>query len=152
MGCFCKVLIKIFTFLRYYFETFYNWLFDLYYNSKKRRVGDVKDNLLLESAISLAKKVREGNLKSEVIVRAFIERIIEVNPLLNAVVENRFDDAINEAKEIDKNIANGIYTEDDFNEKPFLGEIKIIFFFKFSFALLLKVYRLRQKNRRNVKE
>lgn len=35
-------------------------------------------------------------------VRAYIERIKEVNPLLNAVVEDRFVEAIEDAKRADK--------------------------------------------------
>lgn len=39
---------------------------------------------------------------SEEVVRAYIERIKEVNPLLNAVVEDRFEAAIEDAKRADK--------------------------------------------------
>lgn len=45
-----------------------------------------------------------GHIKvtSEEVVRAYIERIKEVNPLLNAVVEDRFEAAIEDAKRADK--------------------------------------------------
>lgn len=39
---------------------------------------------------------------SEEVVRAYIERIQEVNPLINAVVEDRFEAAIEDAKRADK--------------------------------------------------
>lgn len=39
---------------------------------------------------------------SEEVVRAYIERIKEVNPLINAVVEDRFQEAIEDAKRADK--------------------------------------------------
>lgn len=38
---------------------------------------------------------------SEEIVKAYIERIREVNPFLNAVVEDRFIDAVEDAKRAD---------------------------------------------------
>lgn len=41
-------------------------------------------------------------MTSEEVVRAYIERIKEVNPLINAVVEDRFQDAIEDAKRADK--------------------------------------------------
>lgn len=45
-------------------------------------------------------------LRSEDVVRAYIDRIREVNPLINAVVEERFTTAIEEAKKADQMIAN----------------------------------------------
>lgn len=44
-------------------------------------------------------------LRSEDVVRAYIERIREVNPLINAVVEERFEAAIEEARKADALIA-----------------------------------------------
>lgn len=41
-------------------------------------------------------------MTSEEVVRAYIERIKEVNPLINAVVEDRFEEAIEDAKRADK--------------------------------------------------
>lgn len=40
-------------------------------------------------------------ITSEAIVLAYIERIKEVNPLINAVVQDRFEEAIEEAKHAD---------------------------------------------------
>lgn len=104
-------------------------MFSLYYTSLKQRVNDIENDVLLESAVSLGKKIRENKLKSEDVVQAFINRIKDVNPLLNAVVDDRFDEAIQEAKEIDKNIANGKYTEEDYDNMPFLGNISILLLF-----------------------
>lgn len=41
-------------------------------------------------------------MTSEQIVCAYIERIKEVNPILNAVVEERFEAAIEDAKRADR--------------------------------------------------
>lgn len=40
-------------------------------------------------------------MTSEEVVRAYISRIKEVNPLINAVVEDRFDAAIEDARRAD---------------------------------------------------
>ena len=39
-------------------------------------------------------------------VRAYINRILAVNPLINALIGQRFDEALNEAKVLDQKIAN----------------------------------------------
>ena len=46
--------------------------------------------------------IREKKISSEEVVKAFIERCKEVNGVMNAIVEERYEDAINEAKHIDK--------------------------------------------------
>lgn len=56
------------------------------------------------------------------VLEAFIDRIKEVNPLLNCVVDNRFDDALKEAAAADALIASGEHTLAELErDKPFLG-------------------------------
>lgn len=56
------------------------------------------------------------------VVNTFIARIQQVNPMLNCVVDQRFDDARKEAAEVDELIASDKFTVDQLNEmKPFLG-------------------------------
>ncbi|KAL0129367.1 hypothetical protein PUN28_004218 [Cardiocondyla obscurior] len=93
----------------------------MYYDSKAEKVPPVKDELLLESAISLAEKIRTKKITSEEVVRAYIERCKEVNGLINAVVESRYSDAIEEAKAVDALIENGIDVEKVKITQPFLG-------------------------------
>lgn len=55
-------------------------------------------------------------------MQAFIKRIDEVNPLLNCMVDERFKDALLEAKAADDLIKSRKYTEEQLAEKkPFLG-------------------------------
>lgn len=56
-------------------------------------------------------------------VNAYIKRIKEVNPYVNAVVEKRFIDALKEAKEIDHFLSNrtDINDEELKLRKPLLG-------------------------------
>ena len=60
--------------------------------------------ILTLPASKLAKKLQNGELKSEQIVRAYVARIKEVNGLINAVVEERFEVALNEARQVDKQL------------------------------------------------
>ncbi|CAN8018823.1 unnamed protein product [Ixodes persulcatus] len=46
---------------------------------------------LLQPATVLAKRIRAGDLKSVDVIKAYVKRIREVNPSLNAVVDARFD-------------------------------------------------------------
>jgi fatty acid amide hydrolase 2 len=63
--------------------------------------------LALESATSLARRIRNGERSSAEIVEAHIARIEAVNPSLNAVVAERFEAARQEAKEADRRVAEG---------------------------------------------
>ncbi|KAB7502590.1 Fatty-acid amide hydrolase 2-A, partial [Armadillidium nasatum] len=59
---------------------------------------------------------------SEEVVNAFIERIKEVNPILNALVQERFEDARKEARDIDTFISTSGKTVKELEEeKPLLG-------------------------------
>lgn len=59
-------------------------------------------------------------MSSEEVVRAYIKRIREVEPLMNAIVENRFNDAIQDAQRADKLITETslIYVIENY---PLLG-------------------------------
>ncbi|KAJ8971220.1 hypothetical protein NQ314_000822 [Rhamnusium bicolor] len=67
-------------------------------------------------------------LTSESVVRAYISRIEEVNPILNAVIEDRFKQAIEDAKYADKLISFGNLSIEELKEKhPLLvkGSIEV---------------------------
>jgi len=58
----------------------------------------------------------------EQVLDSFIERIREVNPVLNCVVDDRFDEAREEAKQADELIKSGSLSQETLaREKPFLG-------------------------------
>jgi len=59
------------------------------------------DSLLTLSASELARRIRSGEVSSATVVERHIERIEQVNPHLNAVVKDRFDQARREAKAAD---------------------------------------------------
>ena len=59
-------------------------------------------SLLQLSASEAAKRIRNGDLKSEDLVRVCIDRVQEVNPQLNAVSQERFSTALDEARAVDE--------------------------------------------------
>ena len=63
----------------------------LHWRSERRGLPPVTNDILLESAESLAARIREGRLSSQELVTACVDRIKEVNSLINAVVDTRFE-------------------------------------------------------------
>ncbi|OAD59959.1 Fatty-acid amide hydrolase 2, partial [Eufriesea mexicana] len=102
------------------FDYLIDFIFGLYYNHKKQKVPPIKNNLLLMSASELAEKIRTKQISSLEVVTAFIERAKEVNGIINAVVEDRYSEALEEAKEVDKLLQTLQYS-DSLKEKPLLG-------------------------------
>ncbi|CAH0589251.1 unnamed protein product [Chrysodeixis includens] len=117
-----NIWTTLYLYTRLAFDLVVDFFFSLYWDRRKKPIPDLdkKHAMLTESALTLAKKIRQKELKSEDLVRTVIERIKEVNPLLNAVVADRYEAAIAEAKEVDVLIASGI-SEEEASKKPFLG-------------------------------
>lgn len=62
-------------------------------------------------------------MKSVDVLEAYIERILEVNPLINAVIDERFQDALEESRSVDDLIARSDEAQRNeiLRKKPFLG-------------------------------
>ncbi|XP_044757455.1 fatty-acid amide hydrolase 2-like [Coccinella septempunctata] len=89
---------------------------------KRKCVPPPTDELLMISATKLAELIRKKKVSCEDVVRAYINRIKEVNPLINAVVEDRFDEALKEAKSVTDYLRTTSLTEDELHKiKPLLG-------------------------------
>lgn len=87
-----------------------------------KKLPPVSNPLLLVSASQLAKKIRRKEVSSVEVVQAYIDRIQEVNPLLNAVVKDRFDAALQEAAQVDKLIEEETGGEEVLEDRlPLLG-------------------------------
>ncbi|KAL0275321.1 UNVERIFIED_CONTAM: hypothetical protein PYX00_003209 [Menopon gallinae] len=111
-------------FIRSLIDKLIDWFFGffIYDDSQKKILPKVKNPLVLESAVSLARKIRNKEVKSRTVVAAYIERIEQVNPFINAMVDNRFDLALKEAEEVDDFLSNNTYSLEELeNNKPFLG-------------------------------
>ncbi|CAH1963318.1 unnamed protein product [Acanthoscelides obtectus] len=82
----------------------------------------IENDILLLTAVELAEKIRKRELTCEAVVKAYIERVKEVNPIINAVIEDRFHDALEDAKEVDRFLSNTLMTTEEIEEKkPLLG-------------------------------
>lgn len=82
----------------------------------------IEDLILLESATAIAEKIRTRKVTAVAVLNSFVVRIKQVNPMLNCVVDERFEDALKDAAAVDELIGSGQYTIDELKEhKPFLG-------------------------------
>ncbi|XP_071298974.1 fatty-acid amide hydrolase 2 isoform X3 [Agelaius tricolor] len=86
-----------------------------------RAVPPPRRALLLLPARRLAELLRARQVACVEVVEAYVERIKEVNPLINAVVKDRFEEALQEARQVDKLLSEGP-GDDCLEEKfPLLG-------------------------------
>ncbi|KAL4718509.1 hypothetical protein ACJJTC_002134, partial [Scirpophaga incertulas] len=118
----CQLFVEVMRFMRLAFENTCQFFFFVFYNCRKKPVPDLpaESAFLSESAVALANKIKCQELKSEDLVRAVIERIKQVNPILNAVVDERYEEALAEARKIDQDIKDQQNSQ-DLLLKPFLG-------------------------------
>ncbi|XP_065155525.1 fatty-acid amide hydrolase 2 isoform X1 [Atheta coriaria] len=117
-----RVLGKVVWFLFGLIEMGTRFLFKWIYRSKGAAMPPIKNLVLLESATSIAKKIRTRKLTSVEVMKAFVARIEAVNPTLNCVVSDRFEDAMKEAAAADELIRAATMDEETLaKEKPFLG-------------------------------
>uniref|UniRef100_W8C047 Fatty-acid amide hydrolase 2 n=1 Tax=Ceratitis capitata TaxID=7213 RepID=W8C047_CERCA len=68
-------------------------------------IPPIRNPLITLPLVNVIKLMRQRKLKSEDLVKAYIDRIKEVDPHINAVVQDRFDDALADAKRADGLIA-----------------------------------------------
>ncbi|KAG5321029.1 FAH2B hydrolase, partial [Pseudoatta argentina] len=95
------------------------WLF---FHKKPPSIPPITRPIYMLSATKLAKKIREGEITSSEVVREYIMRINEVNSFINAVVDERFADAIIEAKNYDQQLKEGKFDIKTLEkEKPLYG-------------------------------
>ncbi|XP_054159898.1 fatty-acid amide hydrolase 2-B-like [Oppia nitens] len=95
--------------------------------SRKAKVLPITDRLLLQSTQELTEQIKLGKLKSQTLVKAYIDRIKSVQPVINAVVDQRYTEALLEAIEIDKRVLHELYGNDplipgvSIHDQPLLG-------------------------------
>ncbi|XP_072744853.1 fatty-acid amide hydrolase 2 [Anoplolepis gracilipes] len=83
----------------------------------------IKDLTLLHSATTLAFKIRNRQLTSEEVISSYIERIKEIQPILNCTVAERFTEALEEARKCDELLKSQDAPSADVlaKEKPLFG-------------------------------
>uniref|UniRef100_A0A8B9L240 Fatty acid amide hydrolase 2a n=1 Tax=Astyanax mexicanus TaxID=7994 RepID=A0A8B9L240_ASTMX len=100
---------------------------------EEARLPPISSPLLTAPAIQLARLIRRKEVTSVEVVQAYIDRIQEVNPLINALVKDRFAAALQEAAQVDKLIEEETGGEDVLEDRlPLLG---VPFTVKEAFAL-----------------
>ncbi|XP_053688520.1 fatty-acid amide hydrolase 2-A [Sabethes cyaneus] len=98
------------------------WFLKLIYGEHGPKMPPIRNLILMESATSLALKIRTRKLTSVEVMEAFIARCEELNPQFNIVVDQRYQEALKDAEKADKLIASGTLTVEQLaSEKPFLG-------------------------------
>ncbi|KAI2811730.1 Fatty-acid amide hydrolase 2 [Blomia tropicalis] len=102
----------------------------IFYPSKTQYLAPITSNLLLEPATRLAVKIKTGKvsikLKSEDLVKAYVDRCRKINGDLNAIVDDNYEEALREAREVDERVQRELNGERQPNEPsihefPFLG-------------------------------
>lgn len=121
------VLFIILRLIRIYLDVF-TWITaKVLTRPQKGKVPPIIDRLLLQSAQELSQQIKSGKLKSEVLVKAYIDRIKTVQTFINATVDQRFAEAVLEAIEIDKRVQHELFGNDplipqlSINDQPLLG-------------------------------
>nr|XP_022908015.1 fatty-acid amide hydrolase 2-A-like [Onthophagus taurus] len=88
----------------------------------KKIIPKIDNPILFYSATKLSEKIRNRELTSEQIIKAYIDRVKVVDIILKAVVQNRFDIALAEAKNVDGYLKSCDLTENELKVKyPLLG-------------------------------
>ncbi|XP_048524301.1 fatty-acid amide hydrolase 2 isoform X2 [Dendroctonus ponderosae] len=90
----------------------------------RSKCSPVTDPILRIPAVDLARKIRRKELSAEEVLKAYISRINEVNPMLNAIVESRFEEALEDARQVDAKVSANNFLEDEAaieQDYPLLG-------------------------------
>ncbi|GAB6030623.1 hypothetical protein CHUAL_007483 [Chamberlinius hualienensis] len=97
-------------------------IFNFIYKNRKIPLPPIKNLILLESATTIATKIRTRKIKSEEVVKAYVSRIKDVNPIINAMVDPAYEVAIDRAREVDKFLKTTTKSEKELEkDTPFLG-------------------------------
>lgn len=145
---FWSVLVNFIYIIRMLVDKLVNTVLESYLGEKKKCPNLRKDFFVTKSAVEIAELIRNKDITSYQVVNAYINRIIETNPILNAIIDGPFMDALDEASKIDERIAKGLISENEFSEKPFLG---VPFTTKDSTSVAGKLHTIGIVSRKNVK-
>ena len=100
-------------------------LIGLFEPDQKGQIPRAKNRILFKPAVQLVAEMRSGSLKSEDVIQAYIDRIREVNGIINAVVDERFQEALEQARQVDlliKSYLDGNESlKEEIDRKPLLG-------------------------------
>ncbi|XP_042902496.1 fatty-acid amide hydrolase 2 isoform X2 [Parasteatoda tepidariorum] len=82
----------------------------------------ITNPLLLCSATELAEKIRKKQVKCEDVMKAYVERSKEVHPVINAACDERYEDALEDARAVDRFLNSSNKSVDEIEkDTPLLG-------------------------------
>lgn len=94
-----QLLIALLKLIRFIADFLSDIVYKLIYEGNRHiNIPQIQNDLLLKPAIKLAELIRTRQVTSVQVTSAFIQRIKNVNGLINAVVDERFDLALMDAK------------------------------------------------------
>ncbi|CAL1289242.1 unnamed protein product [Larinioides sclopetarius] len=89
---------------------------------KTKELPAIDNKILLMTATELAEKIRKKQLNCEGVMKAYVERSKAVHPYINAVVDERYEDALRDARAVDVFLANTTKSEEEIRQDtPLLG-------------------------------
>ncbi|XP_017103387.2 fatty-acid amide hydrolase 2 [Drosophila bipectinata] len=100
-----EIVLRFLAFFLNAFGILVNKILDLVLSRKRPQFQGIRNPLLNKSVTELVTHLRRGEISSVDLTSAYIARIKEVNPTLNAVVEERFEAALQDARLADDFIA-----------------------------------------------
>ena len=90
-----QILVASLKILRFVLDKLSDLIYYAIYESRASiKLPPIKNRILLMPASTIANKIRSRDLTSYEVCEAFIDRIKSVNDVTNAVVDDRFDDAL----------------------------------------------------------
>lgn len=115
------LILRILAFLLYWIGCKLQFLIKWLNGIKRESIPKIDNDILKLSAVKLIQKLKACEISSEELVREYIKRIKTVNPILNAVIEDRFAAAVEDAKKADQVIVSADDKEELFKKYPLLG-------------------------------
>lgn len=82
------------------------FLMSLLFSPRRAAIPVIDDHNIVTPAIKLSQQIKDGHITSEEVVESFIARIRRINPIINAMVDKRFEQALKEAREIDRKLSD----------------------------------------------
>ncbi|CEF61203.1 Fatty-acid amide hydrolase 2 [Strongyloides ratti] len=121
-----KFIVLFLKVIHVLFCIFINILFKIYWSLKKKQVvPNIKNDLLKLPAIKCGELIRQRLLTSTELVGSYIERQLEVNPIINGIMEKSYHKALKTANDIDNYLKHIDVNSEEYSilmeEKPLLG-------------------------------
>ncbi|KAG8196361.1 hypothetical protein JTE90_009579 [Oedothorax gibbosus] len=93
-----------------------------FFMGKSKVLPPIDNKILLMPATELAQKIRKRQLSCVEVMEAYVARCKAVHPYINAAVDERYEDALRDAKVVDEFLASGQKSVEEIEkETPLLG-------------------------------